>query len=346
VRPWDQPDDDGGRYGHILAGSLLLLGTILLGSVGFVLIEGFSPLEAVYMTIITVSTVGFGEVHDLSPGGRLFVILLIVVGLGLVTYTAGAAASLIFEGKIRKLVGRRMMRRELDAMRDHFIICGYGRMGRIICDELAEEGRPFVVITLDADEAERLRERGVRAIGGDATEDEILLAAGVTRAKALTAAAGSDVDNLYIVLSARELSRKENPGLYILARAADDKAGRKILRAGADRCLSPYRIGGSRLVQALLRPRVYDFMEVVTSRRGLELMVEEFRVGARAALAGRAIRDTNLRTEYDVIIVGLNTADGRQVFNPGPDHVIRAGNTLILLGRTPQLKRLESALRA
>lgn len=346
MRPWDQTDDGAGRYGHILTGSLLLLGTILLGSLGFVLIEGFSPLEAVYMTIITISTVGFGEVHVLSPGGRLFVILLIVVGLGLVTYTAGAVASLFFEGQIRKLVGRRMMRRELDALRDHFIVCGYGRMGRIICEELGEEGKPFVVITLDADEAERLREQGLLAIGGDATEDETLLAAGVTRARALTATAGSDVDNLYIVLSARELCRQENPGLYILARAADDKAGRKIMRAGADRCLSPYRIGGSRLVQALLRPKVYDFMEVVMSRRGLELMVEEFRVGETAALAGRAIRDTNLRTEYDVIIVGLNTADGRQVFNPGPDHVIRAGDTLILLGRTPQLKRLETALRA
>lgn len=342
---WEPEEGGGSRYGHILTGSALLLGTLLLGSLGFVLIEGFGPLEAVYMTMITISTVGFGEVHELSPAGRLLVMVLIVVGLGLVTYTVGAIAGLIFEGQFRKLLGRRMMNRELDALRDHFIICGYGRMGRIICEELADEGRSFVVVTLDAGEAERPREAGMLAIGGDATEDEVLLKAGVTRARALTATAGSDVDNLYITLSARELSRKENPHLYILARASDDKASRKILRAGADRSLSPYRIGGSRLVQALLRPKVYDFMEVVMSRRGLELMVEEFEVKPGAPLVDRAIRDTNLRTEYDVIIVGLNTADGRQFFNPGPDHVIQANDTLILLGRTPQLKRLEAALQ-
>ncbi|HPF35293.1 MAG TPA: potassium channel protein [Candidatus Krumholzibacteria bacterium] len=345
MRTWNDPGPEGNRYGHVVTGSLLLLATIVLGSVGFMLIERFTPLEALYMTMITISTVGFGEVHSLSPMGRVFVIVLIVVGLGLVTYTAGSLAGLFFEGQLRKLVGRRMMQRELDGLRDHFIVCGYGRMGRIICEELAEEGKPFVVITLDQEEAERLREAGLLAIGGDATEDEVLLNAGVTRARALTATAGSDVDNLYIVLSSRELSRKDNPGLYILARAADEKAGRKILRAGADRCLSPYRIGGSRLVQALLRPKVYDFMEAVTSRSGLELMVEEFQVCTGSRLVGHAIRDTNLRTEYDVIIIGLNAADGRQVFNPGPDQVIQADDTLILLGRTPQLQRLERDLK-
>ncbi len=332
------------RYGRVLRGAFLLAVTILIGTVGFVLVEDYPPLDALYMTMITISTVGYGEVHDLSPSGQVMVMVLIIVGLGLVTFTVGAFATLLVEGQIKKLFGRRMMRRELDAIRDHYIVCGHGRMGQIVCEDLAAEGKPQVIITLDAVEAEQLAEAGHLVVEGDATEDEVLLRAGVTRAKALVATTSRDVDNLYITLSARELARSENPGLYILARAAEDKAARKIERAGADRVISPYRIGGSRLVQALLRPKVYDYMEVATSSRGIELLVEEFVIPAESSLDGLAIRESDLRSEYDVIIIGVNDVSGNMAFNPGPDHVIRAGDTLILLGAKSQLQRLERSL--
>ena len=333
--------DDGFRYGRFLRGLALLGLTIFLGSLGFVVLEGYSPLNGLYMTMITISTVGFGEVQVLSTSGRILVMGLIVVGLGLVTYTFGAIATLFLEGQIRKIIGGRIMRRELESLKDHFVVCGYGRMGSIVCEELAAEGRPFVVVTLDEQQAEKLQEDGQMAIFGDATEDDILQLAGVSRARALVATAGGDVDNLYITLSAREMSRSVNPNLYILARASDDKASRKIKLAGADRVVSPYRIGGSRLVQALLRPQVYDYMDTVMSSSGLELLIEELLVREGSILVGKAIRETNLRSEYDVIIIGVNTCGGEQVFNPGPDHVIEEGDTLIILGRTPQLQRLE-----
>lgn len=320
---------------------MLLALLIVLGSIGFVVLEGLSPLDALYMTIITISTVGFGEVKPLSDAGHVMIMGLIIVGLGLVTYTVGAFASLLVEGQIQKLVGRRMMRRELDAIRNHYIVCGYGRMGKIVCEELVHEGKPHVIVTLDEDEGEELREAGRLCITGDATEDDILQLAGVERATALVATASSDVDNLYITLSARELSRSANPGMYILARASEDKAGRKIMRAGADRVISPYRIGGSRLVQALLRPKVYDYMEVAMSGTGMELQIEEFMVTGSDPLAGAAVRDTDLRSEYDVIIIGISGSDGVMAFNPGPAHVIDEGDTLIVLGAKAQLQRLE-----
>ncbi len=340
---YDDPRKRG--YGHALRGVVLLALLIVLGSIGFVVLEGLSPLDALYMTVITISTVGFGEVKPLSDAGHVMIMGLIIVGLGLVTYTVGAFASLLVEGQIQKLVGRRMMRRELDAIRNHYIVCGYGRMGKIVCEELIHEGKPHVIVTLDEEEGEELREAGRLCITGDATEDDILQLAGVERATALVATASSDVDNLYITLSARELSRSANPGMYILARASEDKAGRKIMRAGADRVISPYRIGGSRLVQALLRPKVYDYMEVVMSGSGMELQIEEFVVSGSDPLAGAAVRDTDLRSEYDVIIIGISGSDGVMAFNPGPAHVIDEGDTLIVLGAKAQLQRLEKRFR-
>jgi voltage-gated potassium channel len=335
-----------GRYQRVVRGAFLLTATVLLGSLGFVVVEGYPPLDALYMTIITISTVGYGEVHHLSSAGQVMVMVLIVIGLGLVTYTVGAIATLLVEGQVHKLFGRRMMRRELDAIRNHYIVCGHGRMGQIVCEELAAEGKPHVIITLDEEEAEQLSTKGRLALFGDATEDEVLLRAGVTRAKALVATTSRDVDNLYITLSARELARAENPTLYILARAAEDKAANKIRHAGADRVISPYRIGGSRLVQALLRPKVYDYMEVAMTSQGIELLVEQFVIPVESYLDGVIIRSSDLRSEYDVIIIGINDVSGNMLFNPGPDQLIHAGDTLILLGAKSQLQRLEKALGA
>ncbi len=333
------------RYRYFRIGVILLAVVLATGVAGLVLIEGYSPLEALWMTLITLSTVGYGEVRVLSPLGRVFVMALIVFGLGVVTYTMGTLGGIVIEGQFRKILGRRLMRKEIGTLKGHFIICGHGRMGEIVCRELAAERRPFVLIESDPEQGERLCEAGTLVVAGDATEDETLLEAGVERARALVSVVSSDVDNLYITLSARELTRKVNPGLYILSRAADGKAAAKIRHAGADRVLSPYQIGGSRLVQALIKPHVFDFMEVLSQGEDERLQVEELPIGEHCLLAGKAIRDSGLRKEYDLIIIGLLKKEGGMVFNPGPDEALAAGDLLITLGRREQLNRLSAEMK-
>jgi voltage-gated potassium channel len=225
-------------------------------------------------------------------------------------------------------------------MKGHYIICGHGRMGQILCQELSNEGVPFVVVDGDPETAEQLITQGYKVVQGDATEDEVLEQAGVRRAKGLVAVVSRDVDNLYITMSAREMSRESNTALYILSRATDGPASRKISRAGADRVISPYAIGGMRIVQALLRPTVYDFVEIATQSKGLELMFEELEILAGSKLDGLPLKESGIRSGYDVIVIGIKKPTGRMVFNPGPEVVLQVGDVLIMLGDKEQLVRL------
>ena len=236
------------------------------------------------------------------------------------------------------------MEREIEALEGHYIVCGHGRMGQILCQELRQEKVSFVVIEGDEEVAENLRELGFLVIEGDATEDEVLENAGVARAKGLVAVVSRDEDNLYITLSARELVRAENPDLYILSRATDQAAGKKISRAGANRVISPYVIGGMRIVQALLRPTVYDFVEIVTQSSGLDLMFEELPVGNNSRLIDTAIMNSGILKEYDVIVIAIKKPTGDMVFNPGPEYVFVAGDVLITLGDKEQLARMSKKM--
>jgi voltage-gated potassium channel len=332
------------RYALLGRAMLLLVLVVATGVYGLMLLEHYDFLDALYMTIITLSTVGFGEVQKLSARGHIFLIFLIVVGLSVMTYTLGALARLVIEGEFRELLGRRRMVREISALKDHYIVCGHGRMGQILCQELNNEGVSFLVVEGNAQEAENLRRQGYLVLEGDATQDEILAQAGITRAKGLVAVVSSDVDNLYITLSAREAAREANPRLYILARASDPHAARKIAHAGADRVISPYQIGGMRLVQALLRPTAYDYLEIISQSSGMDLMIEEVTVGSTEGMAGRALRDSGIRQRYDVIIIGIKEPGGNMIFNPGPDTVIEPGDVLILLGRRTQIAELRRQL--
>jgi len=328
----------------VVRGLALLCVVLLIGTIWFAAVEGYTVLDAVYMTVITVSTVGFREVHDLDASGRAFVVLLIVAGLSVMTYTLGAAGRVIVEGSIERFVGRKRMIREIEKLEGHYVICGHGRMGRILCGELHSEGVPFVVVEGDPEAAERLVEKGYRVVAGDATEDETLRRAGITRAKGLVAVVSRDVDNLYITLSAREMCRQSNPSLYILSRATDQRASQKITRAGATRVISPYTIGGMRIVQALLRPTVYDFVDLATQRGGLDLMFEELRIATGSRFDGVTVKDSDLRKQYDVIVIAIKKSDGRMVFNPGPDTVMHGGDVLIALGDRSQMQRLAPVL--
>ena len=313
---------------------LLLL---VVGATGYVLIQGWGPMDALYMTVITISTVGFREVGELSAAGRVFTMALILGGVFTIFYAGSEIIRAILEGEFRALFGRQRMERSLSEMKGHFIVCGLGRMGRRVCQEFSSLGLPFVVVERQPELIEGFSMPHGIAIHGDATSDEVLRRAGVERARGLVTVAASDADNLYITMSARLLS----PGLHIVARADDESAAPKLLRSGATRVVTPYVLGGHRVAQAVLRPAVVDFIELATRSEHLELQMEEVTIGAGSSLAGRDLRGSQIRQDFGIIIVAIKRPDGAMVFNPSPDVVIGAGDVLISLGNRQQLDRLE-----
>ena len=337
--------DSSVNYRRLGIAMLLLANIMTMGTLALVRIEHFSPMDALYMTVITLSTVGFGEIHPLSDNGRIIITLEIVCGVVIIAYLSMAIGGIVVEGHQRRFLGGKMMRKELDKLSGHYIVCGYGRIGRIVSDELLDEGMPHVIVTVDDEDAEGLIQDGRLVVHGDATEDDVLEQAGIIRARGLVASVSSDVANLYITLSARELTVSENPSLYILARADDDKAIRKLRHAGANRVVSPYQIGGSRMAMALLRPTVYDYLEVISQPSDIELGMEEMKIGPACTLAGKRLRETPLRQDYDVIVIGLLGNDGEMVFNPGPEQELVTGDRLIILGGKRKMERLQQDLR-
>lgn len=283
--------------------SLLVLALLVsLGTAGYMAIEGWRFLDAFYMAIITLGTVGFKEVHSLSDAGMVFTILLIVVGVTVIGYTVGKLAQIMFEGQFQRFIGRQKVEKAIEALEDHYIICGYGRIGSLICREFAAKPIPFVVVENSAVVIQKLEEDGYPYLRGTATEDETLLKAGIKRAKGLVSVVTSDSENVYITLTARGL----NPGLYILARSGEPGSEVKLRRAGANKVVSPYQIGGSRMAQAILRPNVVDFIEIATTRGGhYDLQMEEVFIPERSPVAGKNLLDAGFRRETGVIIVGI-----------------------------------------
>lgn len=323
---------------RLKAGLVALLIIIVGGTLGYSLIDGFTPLDALYMTVITISTVGFREVGVLSTAGRIFTILLIIAGVGTVFFVFTSAAQKAIEGALKGFVGRRKMEKEVEKLHDHYIICGYGRMGRSICKELWKKTIPFVCIEKDGELIEKLKQEAFLWIHGDATEEEVLLRAGIERANGLVACVKSESENVFITLTARGL----NPALCIVARAEDEGSERKLTRAGADKVISPYHIGGLRMAYSLLKPAVCDFIELVTSSEHLELEMEELPLRTLSPLPGLPLGDSKVREALGTsIIVAVKKSTGHMLFNPPPDTVMELGDTLIVLGKPDELKKLE-----
>jgi voltage-gated potassium channel len=310
---------------------------VVAGTVGYMLIEGWSLFDSLYMTVITITTVGYLEVHEMSPAGRAFTMVLLLGGVFTLFYTATEVIRAIVSGEVTAALGRRRMELSLGGMHDHLVVCGYGRMGRLVCHDFSERGLPFVVIDRRPDLVEVFRLPHGIALHGDATSDEVLRHAGVDRARALVAVLGSDADNLYIVMSARLL----NDRLFIVARGEDERSEQKLIRAGANRAISPYLIGGTRVAQAVLRPNVVDFIELATRTGHLELQIEETRIDPRSSLAGATIKDSRLRSELGLIIVAIKKLAGKMIFNPPPEAVIEADDILITLGDRKHLDELD-----
>jgi voltage-gated potassium channel len=315
----------------------LLVGLLLIGTIGYVVIEEWSLLDAFYMTVITVSTVGFKEVMLLSPAGQLFTIILIIVGVGFIAYSAGSIVQFMVEGQLRSILGRKKVEKKISSLRGHYIICGYGRIGTHICHELDAKPVPFVVVEHDPQRCERLYREGVLHVEGDATQDETLIKAGILHAKGLVTAVTSDTANVYITLTARGLS----PDLFILSRASEEGVEMKLRRAGANKVISPYVMGASRMAQAILRPSVVDFIEIATAGKNIELQIEESRVAADSGLVDKTLITSGIRKDFGVIIVGIKKEDGQMNFNPEPSTRIAGGDILITLGEPASIERLE-----
>ena len=318
----------------------ILMALLVLGSLGFVWLEGWNYFDAFYMTVATLTTLGGGEVQPLSKLGRVYTMVLLLAGMGVLLYIVTSLARVVVEGEIKAALGRRKLVKLIKGLKDHYIICGFGRIGEIIARQLKERGIPVVIIENKPENLSRLEEAGYYAVAGDATREEVLQEAGIDRARGLVAVVGSDADNVYIVLTARSLK----PGLYIVARAEESGAEKKLLRAGADRAESPYEMGGRKMAHAILRPTVTTFMELAMTE-GVEWSMEEVRVGEGSALAGVALKDSGIRQKLDLILVALKRADGAMLFNPTLETPILAGDTLIALGMRHNLEMLEKMVR-
>jgi voltage-gated potassium channel len=321
---------------------LMALIVIAGGTAGYVIIEDWNAWDAFYMTMMTVTTVGYREVHPLSRAGQVFTTAVMVAGVGTLFYTASLLMALLVEGELHQRFQRRRLDRMIDNLANHFIVCGFGRMGTIIAEEFQRQGAPFLIVDRDSDRVQAALAAGFVAVEADASSEDVLKRVGILRARGLIAAVGTDAENVYTVLSARLL----RPDLFIVGRAESEDARRKLTRAGADRAISPYQIGALQIAQTALRPAVVDFMQLATSSENLDLNMEQVRIDSQSPLAGKSILETNLRQRFGVVVVGIQRADGRMEFNPPPEILMQAGDYLVVLGRATNLRELETTCAA
>jgi voltage-gated potassium channel len=321
--------------GPVFAVALLVL-VIAGGTVGYMLTDGRGPWAAFYMTVLALTTVE--SPSHLSRAGQAFTVVLLLGGVGSALYTFTLLATVVFEGGLPKRLQRRRHERMLETISDHFIICGYGRIGSIVAQQFRRQGIPYVVVERSADRVQLAIEEGALGVEADASREDVLNRVGIARARGLIAAVGTDAENVYAVLSARVM----RPDLFIIGRAETEDATLKLKRAGANRVISPYQIGAMQIAQTALRPAVVDFMELATSSDNLELAMEQVPIGARSVLANKTVVEANLRQQYGVIVIGIQREDNRMEFNPEPDTSIRPGDHLVVLGRPDSLKRLTS----
>jgi voltage-gated potassium channel len=323
---------DRSLHQFVVAG-IIVLATVILGTLGYIIIEGWSFTDAFYMTILSVSTTGFREVHPLSNAGKILTVGIIIAGVLSIAYFAGRAAQLLIE---RYILRRRAMDRQIRRLRNHYIVCGYGRMGRHVCTELEGERAQYVVVEKDESLVERLDQAGVMYVHGDATNDEALIRAGIEHAKGLITVVSSDPENVYTTLSAKTL----NAGVFVVARALQDETESKLRKAGADRVIKPYEHVGQRMAQLLLRPGIVEFMDTVAHEAGKDIKMEEIIISDNSELVGRSLLDSPIRKELNIIIVVIHRADGELIYNPSSTVELRADDRMIAVGDRENLRWL------
>ncbi|MFC1918424.1 potassium channel family protein [Chloroflexota bacterium] len=323
---------------RVLWGILTLVSIIAIGVIGYTAIEGWPLLDSLYMTAITITTVGYDEVHALSTGGRIFSIFLMFGGVGWALYAVTGILAYVVEGNIGTTWGRRRMKNKISQLKGHFIICGFGRVGEEISRTFHQEGVPFVIIENRPECIARIEQTEYLHFQGDATKDEVLKEAGIEQARGLVAAVGSDVDNTYITLSARGIC----PKLFIEARASDEEARIKLQRAGANRIVSPQSIGARRMAMLALRPAVVDFIDTVAFSRGGEMQLENVDISKNSKLVGLTIKATQNKT--GITALAMQKKGGKLLLDPSEEDTIEEGDHLIVIGTKKRLEALEEVL--
>ncbi len=321
---------------QLIISIFLIFVVIALGTVGYSIFEGWGLFDSLYMTVITITTIGFKEVHELSATGRAFTVVLIFFSVGAVFYSLNNAARILIEGELRDIFGRRKVKNKIKRLKGHYIVCGYGRMGKIICKELKNTGVDFVII--EKGHIPEAMENDLLFVQGDATLDETLREAGIAKAKGLISVLSTDAENLYVVLSARGL----NPSLNIVARAVEEGSEQKLIRAGADRALSPYYIGGQRIAHTVLKPAVVDFIEFTTRAGNIDIRMEEIRVEEGSPIAGQTLDQCGIGRELGILVVAIKKQTGQMEINPTYTTSIVSGDTIVAIGEVSKLSALEN----
>jgi voltage-gated potassium channel len=325
---------------HLIVSILLATIIVMIGTIGYMVIEGWSFIDALYMTVITVSTVGFGEVRTVDLPGRLFTIFIVLIGVGFSVYVAGAVVQFMVEGRMRIILGRRRLNQKIARLKNHHIVCGYGRIGRVLCHHLRTKMPNLVVVDANADLVPAMEEDGVLYIIGDASSEAVLMKAGIHRARGLIAVLGKDTENVFLVLTARQLSKELN----IFARASQEASKPKLFAAGADAVESPYEIGALSMAHRVMRPTVTSFLDSAFAQQRNDIQMEEIPVAPDSEMVDVMLKDSGIRQRFNLILIAIKEPDGTMVFNPSFESVIRAGATVIAVGEAGNLKKLEAIL--
>jgi voltage-gated potassium channel len=317
--------------------ALAIASILAIGTVGFTVVEHYPPFDAFYMTLTTMTTVGYMEIHPLSAAGRTFNSFLIIFGVTTLLVAIGAITQTVIEMEFGEGIGKRRNKRMIEKLKDHYIVCGFGRVGRGAANELKHAGMPFVVVDISPERVERAMLGGMLAVAADSTRDETLLEVGIQRARGLVAALATDADNLFVLLTAKGI----NPNIFVAARAAEEGAEAKMRRAGADSVFAPYAITGHRLAQSLLRPHVVQFLDFTTNDIGMDIAIEQVRVSETSEVVSKTIRDMQLGRNLGVIVMAIRRQAGEMLFNPPADTAVGGGDYLIVMGRQESLRSLE-----
>jgi voltage-gated potassium channel len=325
---------------HFLISVILIVLILIIGMSGYMLIEGWSALDSIYMTVITLATVGYGEVHAVSELGRIYTIALIFIGVSYFLYVVGAMMQFMVEGRIRHILGRQRLDRKIKRLRNHYIVCGYGRIGKVISRKLMSEAVEVVVIENNPDRIDAIGDNGLLYLIGDATDEAVLVQAGIERAAGLIAVLATDADNVFLVLTARQL----NPGVLLLARASQERAKAKLQAAGADYVESPYELGAVNMAQRIVRPTVTNFLDLAFKRGSKEIQMEEIPVSAKSSLRDVMLQDSGIRQDFNLILIAVKKPDGQMIFNPSHETRIQANDTVIAVGETENLTKLGQKL--